>query len=259
MSYQNLSDNEKRRLIQQYYEKDKLSFADIAVKLGTYSNKIRRDAIRFNMNIRNKSEAQSNALNTGRHKHPTKNTTRTKETKNKIGQSVIKSWESLSDAELKRRRQQSKQIWDNLSEDEKQNRLKLANQAVREASKKGSKLEHFLLTHLIGDGYKVDFHKEQLLSNTRLQIDLFLPTMNVAIEVDGPSHFEPVWGDDALKKNKKYDQKKAGLITGKGIRLIRIKQRHDFSKARANNIYHKLYQILSEPNKNNKLTIEIED
>ena len=89
-------------------------------------------------------------------------------------------------------------------------------------------LTRFILDSLLQDGYKVDFHKEQSLLNTKLQIDLFLPSMNTAIEIDGPSHFLPVWGEDALAKNISYDQKKQGLILGKGLALIRIKQTKDF-------------------------------
>ena len=73
-----------------------------------------------------------------------------------------------------------------------------------------------------------------------MQIDLFLPTLNIAIEVDGPSHFKPVWGQENLKRNKGYDNKKTGLILGKGLVLIRIKQTKDFSKARAQTIYSTL-------------------
>jgi very-short-patch-repair endonuclease len=122
--------------------------------------------------------------------------------------------------------------------------LQQSNRAVREASKKGSKLELFLFQELLNDGYRVDFHKEQSLLNTKLQIDLFLPTMNVAVEVDGPSHFESVWGDDALKRNIKYDNKKSGLILGKGLVLIRVKQTKDFSPSRASLIYNQLKTLL---------------
>ena len=112
---------------------------------------------------------------------------------------------------------------------------------------------------MIKDSYKVDFHKEQTLSNTKLQIDLFLPSMNIAIEVDGPSHFEPVWGDDSLKRNKKYDNKKEGLITGKGWHLIRIKQQKDFSKSRADLIYIELISAINKTvgtNSSQKIVIE---
>ena len=138
-----------------------------------------------------------------------------------------------------------------------------ANVAVRESSKVGSKLEKFILNQLLKDGYKVNFHQEQTLSNTKLQIDMVLPTINTAIEIDGPSHFLPVWGEDTLKKNITYDQKKAGLILGKGMVLIRIKQLNDYSNTRAINIYNELHVLLQQirtkfPDSNNRSFI-IED
>jgi len=83
--------------------------------------------------------------------------------------------------------------------------------------------------------------------------------MNIAIEVDGPSHFLPVWGDEVLAKNIKYDQKKTGLILGKGLKLIRIKQTHDFSQARSLGVYEKLIQAISQIKLSNTKSIEIED
>jgi very-short-patch-repair endonuclease len=43
------------------------------------------------------------------------------------------------------------------------------------------------------------------------------------IEVDGPSHFLPVWGEDRLQKQMKADLDKNGLILSKGFVMIRIK------------------------------------
>lgn len=257
-NYKDLSEIKKIELLKKYYVKEKLSFQDIATKLNTYSNQIRRDAIKFKIPIRDKSEAQKNALSTGKHKHPTKGQKRSEQTKNKIGSGVMDSWNNLSEDELKTRQEKSRDNWLKLTNDEKANLVKSANSAARLCSKTGSKLEKFLLEKLINDGYKVDFHKEQMLANTKLQIDLFLPTMNIAIEVDGPSHFSPIWGEDALEKNQKYDQKKNGLIVGKGIFLIRIKQTRDFSNARSIRIYEQLTKILSQK-PNNTTSIEIED
>ena len=172
----------------------------------------------------------------------------------------MKSWEGLSGQEVQKRKQTAKELWDNLTDDEKQYRLNLANKAVRDSSKKGSKLELYLLDRLLADGFKVDFHKEQMLLTTKLQIDLLLPTMNIAIEIDGPSHFLPVWGDDTLKRNQKYDNKKSGLILGKGLRLIRIKQLKDFSKSRADKLYDLLVSVLNNQKAfDNTKIIEIED
>lgn len=262
MSYKNYnsySDYDKQQIIETMYVKEKLSFSSIASQLNTYANKIRRDALKYKIPIRDKSQAQSNALKTGAHKHPTKGTHRTENTKSKIGKSVMEAWDNIDEKELARRKRNSKKIWNSLSNDEKQNRLNLANQAVRNSSKTGSKLEHYFLERLIKDGYKVDFHKEQILSNTKLQIDLFLPTMNIALEVDGPSHFLPVWGDEVLAKNQKYDKKKTGLIIGKGLKLIRIKQTHDFSKSRASILYNKVLKAIKKIDDSKIKSIEVED
>jgi very-short-patch-repair endonuclease len=257
--YTELSDAQKKSILTDLYINEKLSFATIATKFQTYANKIRRDAVKFGIEIRDKSEAQKNALETGSHCHPTKGKKRSEKTKEQIGMSVMKSWDNLSENELDARKEQSRKNWENLDQNTKDNILKMANDAVRLASKTGSKLEKYLLNKLIKDSYKVDFHKEQTLSNTKLQIDLFLPSMNIAIEVDGPSHFEPVWGDDSLKRNKKYDNKKEGLITGKGWHLIRIKQKKDFSKSRADLIYIELISAINKTvgtNSSQKIVIE---
>jgi very-short-patch-repair endonuclease len=246
MSYDKLSDSAKKKLLVKEYEHNKKSFKEIADSLGTYANKIRRDAIKLEIKIRDKSEAQKNALVTGKADHPTKGKERSEEVKSKIGNSVMKSWEELDNKELKKRKDTARKNWEKLSDDVKQNILHEANLAVRAASKNGSKLEHFLFQELLKDGYKVEFHKEHSILNTKLQLDLFLPKHNIAIEVDGPSHFEPVWGEDSLKRNKGYDQKKNGLILGKGLVLIRIKQYKDFSKARSRVIYDKLKNIIED-------------
>lgn len=260
MKYNKLSDNDKKQFLIEQYQKLGKSFNDIAQDVGTYSNKIRRDAIKYKIPIRDKSQAQKNALSSGKTKHPTKGTKRSETVKSKIGKGVMDSWENLSDEEIDNRKKIARTNWENLSEDTKADILRNANMAVREASKTGSKLEKYILNRLLGDKYRVDFHKEHFLSNTKLQIDLFLPSLNIAIEVDGPSHFKPVWGNDSLSRNKKYDNKKTGLILGKGWVLIRIVQTKDFSKAQANKTYNILSDILNNiknkfPDKDSRLII----
>ena len=137
--YSYYSDQDKKNIIKHLYLVEKKSFQDIAEMLKTYANKIRRDAKKFGIKTRNKSQAQSNALSSGKHKHPTKGTTRTDVTKSKIGNSVMVAWEQLSQQEKKSRQEHSKQLWNNLDDEEKEYRLSLAHQAVRSSSKTGSK------------------------------------------------------------------------------------------------------------------------
>lgn len=259
MKYESLSDQQKENLLRKEYEVGLKSFRDIADEHGTYANKVRRDAIKFKINIRDKSVAQKNALKTGRSQHPTQGKERSEETKNKIGTGVMTSWENLDDETLEKRKEKARQNWESLPEEVKENILHEANTAVRQASKTGSKLELFLFNTLLQDGYVVEFHKEQNLLNTKLQLDLFLPKLNIAIEVDGPSHFAPVWGEDTLKRNQGYDNKKTGLILGKGLSLIRVKQSKDFSKARATVIYRELLKSIELVQNSKNKHIEIGD
>lgn len=257
--YQKMNDFEKQKIIQESYIDKKMSFAEIAEKYGTYPNRIRRDAIKFKFPIRSKSEAQKNVLEMGKASHPTEGKARSDDEKNKIALSMHSSWNKMSEKERNKRKQESRNRWNAMDDTIKENMLNAAHVAIRKSSVEGSKLEKFVLAKLLENNYKVEFHKEQILTNTKLQIDLFLPGENVAIEVDGPSHFEPVWGDDSLSRNQKYDQKKTGLILGKGIKLIRIKQTGDYSKAKAIILTNKLLDILANISTSNDNLFYIED
>ena len=187
------------------YVKNKRSFKDIAEELKTYTNKVRRKAIQFGIKPRTKSEAQKEALSSGRIKHPTEGTLRPESVKNKIGDSMHRSWEQIDDKERERRSEVARKQWNDMGDEKQRNLLSSAFKGIRKASVEGSKLEKFLLNKLVEAGYKTEFHKEYLLVNSRLHIDIFLPELSTAIEVDGPSHFEPIWGDDQLKKVQRSD------------------------------------------------------
>jgi very-short-patch-repair endonuclease len=257
--YQQMNDTDKIKLIKKLYVQEKQSFGEIAKAHGTYANKVRRDAIKFKLPIRNKSEAQKNVLQSGKSKHPTKGKKRSDSEKDKISLSMHSSWNNLSDKERKKRKQDSKKRWNDMDDKTKENMQHAAHVAIRRSSVEGSKLEKFLLAKLLENNYKTQFHKEQILANTKLQIDIFLPQHNIAIEVDGPSHFEPVWGTNALNRNQKYDQKKTGLILGKGMKLIRIKQTGDYSKAKAIILSNKLMKLLDNISDSKEQLFYIED
>ena len=49
--------------------------------------------------------------------------------------------------------------------------------------------------------------------------------MGAAIEIDGPSHFLPIWGQAALNKTIKSDNEKNGLLRYHGIMVLRVAQK----------------------------------
>jgi len=222
--YNDYSDKKKKKFLSKEYIENQKSFSEIAKQVGTYANKIRRDAKRLGILSRDRSQAAKLALEYGRSVHPTKNKKMSDEVKNKISESQGKVWDSLSEQERQKRSQIGKDSWDSRSEKEKKYIIQKGADAIREAARTGSRLEKFLLYELTDKKFEVQFHKEHLLKNQKLQIDLFIPKLRVAIEVDGPSHFKPVWGEQNLERNKRSDRQKTGLILGQGFVLIRIKQ-----------------------------------
>jgi hypothetical protein len=55
-----------------------------------------------------------------------------------------------------------------------------------------------------------------------LPFDFYLPKINTCIEYDGRQHYEPVFGEEKLKRTQASDQAKNVYCEEKGINLIRI-------------------------------------
>ena len=236
--------NKEEKLILDLYQNNQWSTYQIAEKLQTYPNKIRRVLKKHGIVLRGSKDAQKNALHNGRAKHPTAGTTRSSETKKKISESQGEVRDSLTDEEKQHRSNIGKEVWEQKSETEKALFIAQAQEAVRNSSRVGSKLEHFLLFELGKRNIKVEFHKEHWLQNHNLQVDLYLPEYSAAIEVDGPSHFKPVWGQDNLERNIKSDQQKTGLIITSGLIMIRIKQDKSLTQRYMRNTLNKLLTLL---------------
>jgi len=64
---------------------------------------------------------------------------------------------------------------------------------------------------------------EVIIPAENLEIDLYIPELKTIIEVDGPSHFLPIWGEDKLQKQVNADLRKSGALLSKGYAIIRVK------------------------------------
>jgi very-short-patch-repair endonuclease len=205
---------------------------EIAESLNTYSTKVLR-ALKFlgkvlyndeNHYKRDYSEAQKLALEKGRAKHPTEGKSLDNNHREKIGASRSKAYHSLSDEDKKKISDLSKKNWDALGRAKQEEIRCLALESVRHASKFGSKTERHLNNGLIKSGYNVEFHKTGLVFGNNLEVDLFLPEVKTAIEIDGPGHFMPIWGEEKLMKQKIADTAKQGILINNGYVIIRIRQ-----------------------------------
>lgn len=212
-----------RNYLYEEYHVKKRSMDEIAQDNNTYKSRVRRLIVKYNIPIRNKSESQKISLERGRHPHPTFGKSRSNETKNKIGDGLHAAWGRLSPEERTKRVEFYKRQWQLMTPEEKKKFHDRASQAVRLTARYGSKLERFIVVQLRTLGYNVVFHAERALEREGLEVDIMLPDDMVAIEVDGPSHFLPIWGDEKLQKNIERDSTKNGLLMQSGFIVIRIK------------------------------------
>jgi very-short-patch-repair endonuclease len=205
------------------YTEDKDSLEMIAKRYNTYVNKIRRFLIKSNVPIRSFAESQKIALDVGRNEHPTKGRKRTNEEKKKISSSVSKAWDEFSDEKRESIREGAAVRWHQRTDEEKEEMSLAAKKGMQKAAMIGSKMEHFIQTDLESRSIPVIFHKRDLVKNTNLEVDIFVPSYNTAVEIDGPTHFLPIFGEDRLVKTMESDREKIGLLISAGYNILRLK------------------------------------
>lgn len=240
-----LDESKQAEIIDTLHYKDLKSVTEISELIGTYPNKLRRMMIKMGKTPMNRSVCQKATLSTGKRKHPTLGTTRSKETKIKISENLAKSWENLSDEELQRRCDMAKELWDKKTEAEKAELYAKARAALLKTAKEGSKIEKLLKQELISNNFNVVSHQKHILANEKIHLDLFIPEITTVIEVDGPTHFQNIYGEDSLAKTRLTDNRKDGLVLGSGFCLIRILVKKNLTQKRERDILEQLMGILN--------------
>lgn len=194
----------------------------LAKEYDTYQNRIARILKKHNEPLRTSSEAQKIALEAGRSEHPTQGKKASEETKVSQSKSQTKRWATMAEADKIEFKEGAKERWETRSLESKKAMLTKAGYALQKASKEGSKAEKHIYSKLQEAGYTVVMHKKGLIPGD-YELDLYLPETNIVIEIDGPQHFLPVFGEELLAKNIRYDTIKNGLLMNKGITVIRVK------------------------------------
>jgi len=69
-----------------------------------------------------------------------------------------------------------------------------------------SKLELFLQEQLTKE-YNFEFHFNRK-DSINSELDIYIPEINLAFELNGIFHYEPIYGEEKLKQTKKNDQRK---------------------------------------------------
>lgn len=207
-------------VVKKYQENN--STYSIAEELGTYPKKIERILKKNGLKLRSKSESQSLAIKSGRVEHPTMGKKRTKEEKLKISESIYKAWKNKPKKEKEDFCKEAKERWEKMSDIQKREMQEKAGRALRKTADEGSKAEKAIFKRLKDNGYEVVLHKKNLIQGN-FEIDLFIPGLSTIIEIDGPQHFLPIFGEERLQEIIKADTIKNGLLVSKGFCVLRIK------------------------------------
>lgn len=248
MSKAFLASAEGREFLLENYVTRARSTYDIAQELGTYPNAVNRALRKHGLDLRDKRQAQQEALKSGRHEHPTRGKKRSPEERSKISESVAKNWAEMTDEEKENRANRAKQQWESMPEEEQERLRQLGSDGMRKAATEGSKLEHFLLMSLRSLGHQVQFHAEVIALGEKMHVDLLLPDLMVALEVDGPSHHLPIWGKEQLAKTVYSDYRKTGFLNQAGYSVIRVKHlKKSLSEYQKRVIFGKVKDALDNP------------
>lgn len=234
------------------YVKNNKGVRQIAREQNTYPTKIYRELKKLGYAIKGKAEIQKERLKTI--PHPTEGRKRTEKEKRNIGKAVSDSWKKLPRDEILKRINNLK-CFGKMSKKEEAAIRKLATQEIHRAAKRGSKIERFFLDKLTNRGYNVVWHKE-IPHKEKLVVDLYLPEHKIVIEVDGVSHFEPIWGEDKLKQQIKSDKEKNGILTSYGISVIRFRTMHrNYNLTKLYDAFEKLLVVLEQVISSEKTTL----
>jgi len=84
-----------------------------------------------------------------------------------------------------------------------------------------SKIELWIQKQLINKYSTLEFHfnKKDTING---ELDIYVPCLNLAFEINGIYHYQPIHGNDKLNKIKLNDQKKIDECQRRNINLVTI-------------------------------------
>tara|TARA_Y100001934_G_C11610438_1_gene431844 strand:- start:12 stop:494 length:483 start_codon:yes stop_codon:yes gene_type:complete len=144
----------------------------------------------------------------------------------------------------------AKDQWENMPEADKLALRKKAAEALLMTVKHGSNPEKLLYEKLTEAGYEVELHKKDMIEGKKYEMDLYLPELSTVIEVDGPQHFKPLFGEKGLREYVKHDIIKNGILLKRGYCVIRVKYLcSNYSRAVGRRLWELVEPVVNKVNK----------
>lgn len=95
------------------------------------------------------------------------------------------------------------------------------NNANKKFGIKRSKLEKFLEEQLISIYPNLEFHFNQK-DMINSELDIYIPSLKLAFELNGIFHYEPIFGEESLRRIKNNDERKFQACLERGIEFCTI-------------------------------------
>jgi hypothetical protein len=102
---------------------------------------------------------------------------------------------------------------------------------------------------------KEEYPSLEIIFNDRevcytMELDMYIPKLNIAFEINGPVHYKPIYGQEVLNEIKKKDRTKQKICSKKGIKLYIISDTITYNKNNSNQIFEEnIKPILEKYNK----------
>jgi very-short-patch-repair endonuclease len=220
-------------LRQQYQTK---SCKTIAEEVGSYPMAIHRLLRKWNITT---SEYRI------QDKHPRVGSKHNLKTKIQISRTKLMSWIMTSDEVKKKFREMGLKAWNDKTPEEKERTAQIFKKSNPEVVKHGSFLERYIRDRLLENRYQLLFHQKHIFYKTQMEVDILLPSLRTIIEIDGPLHYLPIYGQEILAKIHEKDMVKNDLFLSLGYFVIRIKYTKKMVKLfRKEAIWQKLDDVL---------------
>lgn len=95
------------------------------------------------------------------------------------------------------------------------------NNTHKKHGTKRSKLEVFLEKELVKEFPNLEFHFNQK-DTINSELDIYIPSLKLAFELNGIFHYEPIFGEEKLSKIQNNDERKMQACLERGIELCII-------------------------------------
>lgn len=235
----------KRYVIQEYTQKLR-STSELGKELKKNPKIIRDVLIKAGVPLRNHSAAQKLVV---KRDGPAIQRPRTVEEKKRISKGLRNFWEDLDPEAAEEIRaglsDRAKEYWSGVTDKEKEAVLAKMKNAARSKAGQGSKAENKIADILKNNGVRIERRSKSYIHP--YEVDIMAVDDRVAIEIDGPTHFKDIYGEDNLRKVQVRDATKNDYILALGISIIRCQDKtNSYSLASCERTAEQILEILKK-------------